>query len=689
MSNKEHSNSNKTLIATIIRDLKNNTNLSNGLLSLVLHGGISLLKDEDRYLDLDIIFVYENASIQLALKKINEEFTSICNKQIQEGDIAFYALKSGPMHPLKDSLGKKLFSPKKNRVIFFHISVFSESDYSGKNPKTIPSPLLAYGWQGLDPIIGMPLSSFRKIDYLSVNDVIDSGLGLEHCINMIQTQKKGFWVWENNKMVWREETFSDFDDYEMAIYSLKWCINNSLNYLSQILPIKSCEEQKIEIFIKHFLTKSLIADFLEASEFKNKINIYREEFINNPDKFRTRYNIINLNNQVISIINNVKNKLLSIQKLEDKEYFLPKIEPKVPILLSYDLKKIFDIALLKKNYDKIFLITDGNVSKWYDLKPWIQNHNIPFRELLIDETISDKSPEKLLLALKFAEKSGITTSSLVILFGGGSIGNLGGMVAGLCFRGLDFIHIPTTLLAQLDSSIGCKQSVNGFISKNKFGLFHAPQSININILFNDTLEEIQIRSGLIEALKHGLCQSKELLKDVVSYCEKYLNIQNGQSLNLESIERIIHKTIEYKLQYMNVDPYENSPEQHLELGHKVGHALEFMSSEMLPHGICVAFGMIAEAKFFLLQNKISSNILKSLTNNIKSVVKTIDNLSFFDNEKILQNISLDNKIKKNEIPLVLLKKMQKPESIYVMLNNNSMKLFEQSLNYTKEVFNAN
>ncbi|MDR2832205.1 MAG: hypothetical protein LBV67_00650, partial [Streptococcaceae bacterium] len=310
-------------------------------------------------------------------------------------------------------------------------------------------------------------------------------------------------------------------------------------------------------------------------------------------------------------------------------------------------------------------------------------------EIIIDENNSVKSPEKLLQVLEFAEKSEITTSSLVILFGGGSIGNLGGMVAGLCFRGIDFIHIPTTLLAQLDSSIGCKQSVNGFISKNKFGLFHTPQSININLLFNDTLEEIHIRSGLIEALKHGFCQSEELTNDVVAYSAKNLNVKNNQCVDLETLENIIHKTIEYKLQYMDVDPYENSPEQHLELGHKIGHALEFAASETIPHGICVAFGMIAEAKYFLIQNEISSNLLQSLINSIKKVVNGIDNLCFIDNKKIINNISMDNKIKKNKIPLVLLKAIQKPESVYVLLDNNSIKIIEHSLNYTKEVFNAN
>lgn len=269
-----------TLIDRIILDLKDNKNLKNGLLSLVLHGGVSLFKNEDKYFDLDIIFIYEDTSIQFALKKINEEFTKICNKQIQEGNIAFYALKSGPMHPLREAPNKQLFNLKKNKVIFFHISVFSKSDYSGKYPKTTPSPLLAFGWQGIEPIIGKPLSTFRKIDKLSVSDIIDSGLGLNDCINMIQTQKKGYWVWENNNMVWGKETFSDFDDYEIAVYALKWCVNNSLNYLSQILPIKYSNETKLEIFSKHFLSPSLNPDFQEACEFKNNIKTYREGYLN-------------------------------------------------------------------------------------------------------------------------------------------------------------------------------------------------------------------------------------------------------------------------------------------------------------------------------------------------------------------------------------------------------------------------
>ena len=389
--------------------------------------------------------------------------------------------------------------------------------------------------------------------------------------------------------------------------------------------------------------------------------------------------------KVISVLQSTKEKLQLIQRVSHFEYKLPNLEKETPIYYDVNLKKLLYNAVNKKDYDKIILITDANVARFYDIKPWIAEYNKPCEEFIVKDNVSDKSPSKLFEILEFLEKSGITTTSLLILFGGGSIGNMGGVAAGLCFRGIDFLHVPTTLLAQLDSSIGCKQSVNGFISKNKFGLFHVPESININILFNDTLEKEHLQSGLVEALKHGLCQSQDLANDVIVYCEENLSIGG----NIEKLENILLKTIKYKLEYMQEDPYENSPNQHLELGHKIGHAVEFLAKEKIPHGICVAFGIIAEAKYFSLQNVISPKLMQLLENYLVKAVGRIRGLCSIDNERIIDCLFLDNKIKKNQLPLVLLKGIEKPESTMVSLDKNSTELIIQSINYAKEVFYEN
>ena len=416
--------------------------------------------------------------------------------------------------------------------------------------------------------------------------------------------------------------------------------------------------------------------------FKNNIKFHREQFVKSPQRFRETFDIKAITENVIAILQSTREKLQTIQRILHREYKFPSLKKEVPIYYCLNLKRLLHKAISKKDYDKVVLITDGNAANFYDIKPWIAEWCMPCEELIIKDNVRDKTPRKLFEILEFLEKSGAMTASLIILFGGGSIGNMGGMAVGLCFRGIDFLHVPTTLLAQLGSSIGCKQSVNGFISKNKFGLFHSPESVNINILFNDTLEEKHLKSGLVEALKHGFCQSQDLANDVIAYCGENLETD----VSIEKLESIILKTIEYKLEYMQVDPLENSPDQHLELGHKIGHAVEFAMGEKISHGLCVAFGIIAEAKFFLLQNIMPLHIMQLLENYLKKTIGHIQGVNYIEDTRIIDNLFLDNKIRKNKIPLVLLREIGMPESVEFFLDRDSTDIIQLSIDYAKEVF---
>jgi len=669
------------IIKHFIKNLTTEEKIRKNLLSFTVHGSCLELDNDNNYIDYDVIFIYEDDYISEALKSVDIFLLNYCSKITNNDTICFCAMKSGPMHPLRKNKEANMINLNQQRIIFFHISIFSKSDYSGCNPKTTPSPLLAYGWQKLQPIFGLPLSSFRKICSLNIENIISAGLGIDDCIEMIKTKSNGYWIWENNQMVWGKDEFCDFDEYEIAAYSLKWCVHNSTHYLSQILPLNIQKNSKKDLFIKHFLNQILLSDFLIVSSFCENIKKHRADFVNSPEEFKKKYDIENLNSKIISILLCVKEKLLSIGDLSEVKYKLPHTSKNISINISADLKKLLYEGLSKKIYDKVLLITDRNISIHYDLKPWLMDMNCKFNEFVID--FNDKSPSKLMEVLEFAEKSELTISSLIILLGGGNVGNLGGTVAGLCFRGIDFIHIPTTILAQLDSTIGCKQSVNGFISKNKFGLFHAPESININLLFNDTLDEIHIRSGLVEALKHGLCQSPELAFEVIEYCKQYLN-NDVKQIKIKELESIVLKTIEYKLEYMRIDPFENSPEQYLELGHKIGHALEFASNENIPHGICVGFGMIVESYLFYKKNMIDEKFLLEIQTCVKQVINNI-NLDDKYLEKINCNILLDNKKKYNKIPFVLLSDYKVPKSIMVEMDKTINEEIEKAISYARSV----
>lgn len=667
----------KRTIGDVVDLIKNEKEVSNHLLSLTIHGSGLEAKATDTYIDYDIIFIYENVDFCKKITSIENTFKAVCATLSNNDTQCFFAIKSGPMHPLRKDSESPLFDINEKRIVFFHISVFSENDYCGKNSTTAPSPLLVYRWQNFSPIIGIPLKSIRSVPNISIDDIINAGLGIDNCINMLKNKQKGYWYWKQGKMTWTLEKFSDFDDYEIAIYALKWCIKNSIAYLSDILPLnRQCNDKLL--FENHFVSKDSISIYKTALDFKANIMHHRNEYVMSPNNFRMIHDIEQLTNGVIKILLDVKERLLLIQKLNTLELLVPNSSGDIPIYFSFDLKLMLQKAIAQHGYDKIMIISDSNIGEHYDLKPWIVESGVPFCEYVITDGISDKSPEKLLKILKFAENSTLTTSSLLILFGGGSVGNLGGMVAGLIFRGIKFIHIPTTVLAQLDSSIGCKQSVNGFISKNKFGLFHSPESININPLLNTTLDDIQVKSGIIEGLKHGFCQSDDLLNMVTKY--------DYQKKNILALCDVIINTIECKLEYMQVDPYENSPEQHLELGHKLAHALEFSSNETIPHGICVAFGMVAEAYFLCQRGVLSEKVKNQIITETKKVVEFINLPKQLSTEEITQCVLLDNKRNVNTIPFVVLLDVMKPKSIKITINETFTKELKEAVDFARCVF---
>ena len=317
--NREHHDV-KSLIGTIISDLNGSRNLKDGLLSLVLHGGAPLFEDEDTYLDVDIVFLYKDEAIPVALRAIAETFTRLCYDLNKFDNKAFFAIKSGPMHPLREKETDPLSNINKQRIIFFHISVFSESGYVGINTTATASPLLVYRWQHLRPIFGQPLSDFRSVDKLTVDDVISAGLGIDNTIFMLMNREKGYWTWKDNNMVWCKEHFKDFDDYEMIVYALKWCINNSLSHLSHFLPISLTQERMTDVFAIYFLNQSLLTDYYSIIDFKSNIKNYRKQFVENPERFRELFDIEKLTGIVISILNGTKEKLRYIQKIWTYEY---------------------------------------------------------------------------------------------------------------------------------------------------------------------------------------------------------------------------------------------------------------------------------------------------------------------------------------------------------------------------------
>lgn len=269
-------------------------------------------------------------------------------------------------------------------------------------------------------------------------------------------------------------------------------------------------------------------------------------------------------------------------------------------------------------YSSVFAIVDEEVAKHWKplLDDWthqfqIKTYTTPFGE----KRKSIRSCEKI---WKWLMEQGADRNSLLLNIGGGIVGDMGGFCAATFKRGIDFIQIPTTLLAQVDASLGGKLAVNFNHIKNNIGIFKNPETVLIDPAFLDTLSQRELHSGFAEVIKHALVADSNLWHKLL----KINDLKEVDWLNL------LPQAIEVKNKIVKKDPYEKADRKALNFGHTVGHALEsaFMNSKNhLLHGEAVAIGMICECY-------LSHKFLDLPKGDLDSIIELINR--FFEKRKI-------------------------------------------------------
>jgi len=229
--------------------------------------------------------------------------------------------------------------------------------------------------------------------------------------------------------------------------------------------------------------------------------------------------------------------------------------------------------------------------------------------------------------------------ALLLNLGGGVIGDMGGFCAATYKRGIDFVQIPTTLLAQVDASVGGKLGIDFQLVKNAIGLFGTPQMVCILLDFLRSLPKRELYSGFAEIIKHSLIADKAHWK----------KIQLLQDLNNENIDwaALIAHSVAIKSQVVSEDPYEKGLRKILNFGHTIGHAIESLSWEgeqPLLHGEAVVIGMVCEAYLSHLILGMSEQELTEIIAYLRSIYSVYD-LSVFEEKELLQLMYQD---KKNE-----------------------------------------
>ena len=334
---------------------------------------------------------------------------------------------------------------------------------------------------------------------------------------------------------------------------------------------------------------------------------------------------------------------------------------KYPILIGKDLllnlSKI--ISQNKISFKKCLLVIDKNIpkSKITTIKKSLKDNALFI--YMITATEVNKNQNTVNNILQILLKENFSRQDCLISVGGGITGDVGGFAASIFKRGLKFINIPTTLLSQVDSSIGGKTGINTKIGKNLIGNFYQPKLVISDINFLKTLPKREVICGYGEILKHSLIASKSFFH--------FLNKSFLKIINLKSpfIEKAIYQSCNIKKTVVEKDEREKNIRKVLNFGHTFAHAYEAALgySKKLNHGEAVILGAKTALNFSFKKNLIR-NSEYHLVNNHLSVSKLPTNINKYfktkDLNKIISFMLKDKKNNSEKINLILLKKIGSP-----------------------------
>lgn len=262
---------------------------------------------------------------------------------------------------------------------------------------------------------------------------------------------------------------------------------------------------------------------------------------------------------------------------------------KQKVVISGNLERDLVNAISECEHDRIFVLTDETTQQlcWPKIKNFKALKNST--PIIIKATDTHKNLDTLSQVWQALSNDGATRHSLMINLGGGMVTDLGGFAASTFKRGIDFINIPTTLLAMVDASVGGKTGINFGGLKNEIGVFSDSRFVIINTQFLDTLDHDNICSGYAEMLKHGLISDERTWAELVTF--------DLDTPDLSQLQRMVAESIKVKERIVEADPHEHGIRKALNLGHTMGHAFESFAMRRgtpILHGYAVAYGLISE-----------------------------------------------------------------------------------------------
>ena len=303
---------------------------------------------------------------------------------------------------------------------------------------------------------------------------------------------------------------------------------------------------------------------------------------------------------------------------------------------------------------KICIISDSTVSSIY--KDELMDILKPVCKNIYSYSFSSGEAQKNLSTVndiyRFLIEQQFDRKDMLLALGGGVVGDITGFVAATYLRGIDYIQVPTTLLSQVDSSIGGKTGVDFEQYKNMVGAFKMPRLVYINIHTLSTLDDRQFYNGFAEAMKHGL------IKDAMYYEWLISNMYEICDREEEVLEELVYRSCQIKKAIVEKDPLEQGDRALLNFGHTIGHAIEKYKNFNLMHGECVALGCIAAAYISWKKELLSMEEYYEVRDMFVPFNLPIS-VEDLDTDEIIKITKSDKKMEQGAIKFILLKKIGK------------------------------
>ncbi|MEA2012976.1 MAG: 3-dehydroquinate synthase [Verrucomicrobiota bacterium] len=324
------------------------------------------------------------------------------------------------------------------------------------------------------------------------------------------------------------------------------------------------------------------------------------------------------------------------------------------ILIGKDIINMEDTCSELRHFSEgknVFLVSDSNVAELYEKnvkKLLSKTGTANIKTEIFPPGEKSKNLSTIEGFYHSALKVGLDRASIVVALGGGVTGDMAGFLAATYMRGIDFIQIPTSLLAMVDSSVGGKVGVDLPEGKNLVGAFLQPKIVIIDTNFLLTLPSREIRCGLAEVIKYGVI----LDEDFFSYLES--NVKALREMDLDVYESLIKKCCDLKAHIVCEDEKEHGVRSYLNYGHTFGHAIETLGGyEELNHGEAVSIGMMMAGELACLMGLFDRDLLKRQRSLLTQVGLPVTFKNTFSSDEIINIMQNDKKTQGGNLRLIL------------------------------------